>query len=138
VVFVLNKYGANCMKKTLIILVLLPMIATAQNASAKMKEADYVKKYCKGIVEYKNPDKTRIDCLTDPQAMEYDFGSKWAECVSQALYYGELTGKEPVCVLILDKDEKRFLERAKKLKSTKPSQLKIKIIAKEKKKKKNK
>ncbi|MCT4574885.1 MAG: hypothetical protein N4A43_01360 [Alphaproteobacteria bacterium] len=127
------------MKKLLMIgIVFMPLLANVPTAGAKMLEKDYVKKHCEGIVEYKNPDKTRIDCLTDTQAMEYDFGSKWAECVSQALYYGELTGKEPVCVLILDKDEKRFLERAKKLKSTKPSQLKIKIIAKEKKKKKNK
>jgi len=115
------------MKKLLIIgIVLVPLLA-----NAKMLEKDYVKKHCDGIVEYKNSDDTRIDCLTDSEAIEFDYGKKWAECVSQALYYGELTGKTPVCALILDTDEKRYLQRAEKLKSTKPSELKIKIIKKE-------
>jgi len=115
------------MKKLLIIgIVFIPIIA-----NAKMLEKDYVKKYCDGIVEYKNSDNTRIDCLTDSEAIEFDYGKKWAECVSQALYYGKLTKKQPVCALILDTDEKRYLQRAKNLKSTKPQELKIIIIEKE-------
>lgn len=30
-------------------------------------------------MEYKNHDKTRVDCLTETHAVEFDFAKKWAE-----------------------------------------------------------
>lgn len=50
------------------------------------------------------PDKTRCDCLTDKHAIEFDFGSKWAESIGQALYYGIQTEKKPGVVLILESE----------------------------------
>ena len=35
-------------------------------------EADYVNEYCEGKIEYRLPDKTRVDCLTDEYAIEFD------------------------------------------------------------------
>ncbi len=36
--------------------------------------------------------------------MKFDFGSKWAESIGQALYYSIQTGKKPGIVLILEKE----------------------------------
>ena len=79
------------------------------------KEGDYVKEYCKGKIEYVLPDKTRIDCLTDEYAIEYDWAKKWAEGVGQSLYYSKMTGKKPAVALIIKSpDENKYAERIKK------------------------
>jgi len=33
------------------------------------------------------PDRTRCDCLAKTHAIEFDFGSKWAESLGQSMYY---------------------------------------------------
>ncbi|MFQ5716077.1 MAG: hypothetical protein ACE5GQ_03140 [Nitrospinales bacterium] len=79
------------------------------------KEKVYQGKWCKqagGRIEVLLRDKTRVDCLTSQYAIEFDFGSKWAEAVGQALYYAARTGKEPGIVLILEKErDRKFWER---------------------------
>ena len=53
-------------------------------------ESSYQHAYCSacnGIEEYKLPDYTRVDCLTDTHAIEFDFANKWAESIGQALHY---------------------------------------------------
>jgi hypothetical protein len=38
-------------------------------------ESDYVEYYCQqwhGQIEYRLPDRTRVDCLTETQAIEFD------------------------------------------------------------------
>ena len=76
------------------------------------KEHHYQKEYCdnlNGKIEVVLTDKTRIDCLTKDKAIEVDFTYKWAECIGQALHYGYMTNKQPVCALIvtdLEKDKK--------------------------------
>jgi hypothetical protein len=55
------------------------------------------------------PDKTRCDCLTKKNAIEFDFGKKWAESIGQALYYSIQTGKRAGVVLILEnKDDYKY------------------------------
>lgn len=85
-------------------------------------ESSYQHAYCtahNGVEEYELSDKTRVDCLTDTHAIEFDFANKWAESIGQALHYGFMTGKKPKVVLILDskyKDQQRvYYERIKKL-----------------------
>ena len=51
------------------------------------------------------PDRTRCDCLTQTHAIEFDFGSKWAEAIGQSLYYSLQTGKRAGIVLILEKSK---------------------------------
>lgn len=82
---------------------------------SKYKEADYVNAYCKGIVEYRLPDKTRVDCLTDEYAIEFDWAKKWAESIGQSLYYAKMTGKKPAVAIIMKspKDE-RYIKRIEK------------------------
>ena len=86
-----------------------PMV---QDENHKYKEEHYVQAYCKGQIEYRLPDKTRVDCLTDEYAIEFDYGNKWAEGIGQSLYYAKKTGKKPAIALILrsEKDNK-YIER---------------------------
>ncbi|MDD5049973.1 MAG: hypothetical protein PHH09_13695, partial [Methanoregulaceae archaeon] len=54
----------------------------------------------------------RVDCVTDEYAVEFDFGSKWAVSIGQALYYAEMTGLKPGIVLIMEAPgDARYLER---------------------------
>ena len=77
-------------------------------------ESSYQHAYCSahnGIEEYELPDKTRIDCLTDTYAIEFDFANKWAESIGQSLYYSIRTGKKAGVVLIMEnkqRDEKKI------------------------------
>lgn len=67
----------------------------------KYHEADYVKAYCNGQIEYELKDLTRVDCLTDEYAIEFDWGKKWAESIGQSLYYAKMTGKKPAVAIIV-------------------------------------
>ena len=59
-------------------------------------------------------DRTRVDLLTEPQALEVDWASKWAEAIGQAAWYAIVTGRRPA-VLLLVRDvhqEARYIYRA--------------------------
>lgn len=97
---------------------ILAIFLTISPASAKRlhPEVLYQSVWCdshKGIMEYRLSDNTRVDCLTDKLAVEFDFANKWAGCIGQALYYGQKTGKTPACVLIIENDAKdlKYLRR---------------------------
>ena len=93
------------MKKILIILL---VFLIPKYALAKKNERYYQTIHCNklnGQIEYRLKDKTRIDCLTENEAIEHDWAKKWAECLGQALYYGAKKEKIPVCVLIGSKKE---------------------------------
>jgi len=97
-----------------IIIVFFVGIGQVVAAKRLHSEAEYVDYYCKGTVEYRNSDKTRTDCYTKENSMEYDFAQKWYECIGQALHYARLNNNYPVCVLILEKDSDfKYLNRAK-------------------------
>lgn len=94
------------MKYLILIISLICFEAVAKS------ESYYVNKFCKGEVEYVLHDKTRVDCLTDEYAIEFDFSIKWAESIGQSLHYAYLTNKKPGIVLIVDKkDKERYLTR---------------------------
>lgn len=83
--------------------------------SSHLKEADYVNMYCKGIIEYQLSDRTRVDCLTDEYAIEYDWAKKWAESIGQAMYYSKMTGKKPaVAIIIKNPYERIYIKRIEK------------------------
>lgn len=102
------------------ILVIVLLMSTKCYAKHLYLEQDYQNYWCNknhGVTEYKLQDFTRVDCLTDTQAIEFDFANKWAECIGQALYYGLMTEREPACVLILEKGNKdlKYLKRLQKV-----------------------
>lgn len=102
--------------KIYIIIFLILVFALPGYTKHLYTEKEYQAKWCKahnGTTEYKLNDKMRVDCLTDTLAVEFDFAPKWAECIGQALYYGQKTNKTPACVLIMENPEKdtKYLKR---------------------------
>lgn len=89
-----------------------PMIKTREH---NYKEADYVDAYCNGQIEYVLNDLTRIDCLTEDYAIEFDWAKKWAESIGQSMYYANMTNKLPAVAIIMrsPRDEK-YIKRIKK------------------------
>ena len=79
-------------------------IFTTTTADAKHKhlEREYVLQHCVGVIEFVLPDRTRVDCLTDEYAIEFDFAPKWAEAFGQSLRYAYMTGRAPGIYLILE------------------------------------
>ncbi|MCW8884768.1 MAG: hypothetical protein OQK12_05865 [Motiliproteus sp.] len=66
-------------------------------------ERDYQDPWCfqhKGETEVVMADRSRVDCLTGTHAIEFDFGSKWAEAIGQSLGYAFETGKRAGIVII--------------------------------------
>ena len=104
--YYLNPSGSNCKKS---------YPSKSVSKSSHMKEGDYVNMYCKGIIEYQLSDRTRVDCLTDEYAIEYDWAKKWAESIGQSMYYSKMTGKKPaVAIIIKNPYERIYIERIKK------------------------
>jgi len=83
-------------------------LANYLNAELKKNEAYYQEILCNdldGIIEYRLPDRSRVDCLTFEYAIEVDFDKKPYECAAQALYYAIMTNRKPACAFITDKKE---------------------------------
>ena len=76
------------------------LFSKSSSSNPEGKKDDWVNFHCKGEIEFVLEDRTRVDCLTDTHAIEYDWSNKWAEEVGQALYYSAMTEKEPSLVLI--------------------------------------
>ena len=70
-----------------------------------------------GVMEYQNKDFTRVDCLTDTHAVEFDFANKWHESIGQALHYSTMTDKRAKVVLILDdpKAQMTYFKRIRRI-----------------------
>ena len=67
-------------------------------------EKDYQKVICEemhGQLEVVTDSGTRCDCLTETNAIEFDFAHKWAEAIGQSLDYGMHFKKRPGIVLIM-------------------------------------
>jgi len=77
-----------------------------------LKEADYVNLTCTGQIEHRLEDNTRVDCLTDEYAIEYDWAKKWAESIGQSLYYAKMTGKKPaVAIIVKSESDEKYIKR---------------------------
>ena len=69
-------------------------------------EKDFQMPWCdlhRGEAEVRLKDRTRVDCLTQQYAIEFDFANKWAEAIGQSLGYSIETGKRAGIVLIFRK-----------------------------------
>jgi len=77
-----------------------------------------------GKVEYRLPDATRVDILTDTLAIEVDFAKKWYEAVGQSCHYARCTDRAPAILLIVtDKFQEKYIKAAKE--ATKNTQVKV-------------
>lgn len=91
------------MKHSLLILLALLFAGVAQ--AKHLPEKYYQAQWCDqagSVQEYQLSDHTRCDCLTKANAVEFDFGKKWAEAIGQSLYYSLQTGRRAGVVLILE------------------------------------
>lgn len=94
-----------------LILFIVIFFATTTHAKHKMPEREYVSQHCTGKIEFILPDRTRVDCLTDEYAIEFDFASKWAEALGQSLHYAYSTQRLPAISLILESNkDMRFVD----------------------------
>ena len=88
--------------------------------------------------EVRLPDGARVDCIIDYPlasfAVEIDRSSKWAECIGQALLYGEDSKANAICALFqdshtTDKSFTRHTARAKRvIDSLKSAGIKIELF----------
>ena len=96
----------------LAILFLIIVLSIWDSMAAKNLHPErwYQEQHCEGVTEVRLPDRTRVDCLLEEYAIEYDFGSKWAEAIGQSLHYGRMTQRKAGIVLIMEsnKDEKYY------------------------------
>ncbi len=103
------------MKKFLLLFLIFNTITLPVFSKHLYKEAVYQEYWCgkhDGISEYELDDKSRVDCLLPDMAVEFDFARKRDECLGQALRYSAKTGKQPACVLIIErkKDYKYYYQ----------------------------
>ncbi len=87
------------------------ILASAAAGAAPHHERYYQRAWCAaagGRAEVTLPDRTRADCITASHAIEFDFGSKWAESIGQSLYYATVTGRHAGIVLITPVDKYRY------------------------------
>jgi hypothetical protein len=96
---------------------------------SKFRESDYRDFICSkldGEIEHVLDDGSRVDCLTEANAIEVDWAKKWSEAIGQALYYSSKTGKQAGIVLIIsDPRERRHLEKIKQVAISKNLDIKL-------------
>ena len=100
-------------------IILILAIALTLEAKNIHKERVYQKIFCdkvRGKMEYRLPDKTRVDCQTSTYSFEVDFGRNGLKGVGQALYYAMMSDKKAGLVLIQEnRSDNRYISRLKKL-----------------------
>lgn len=70
----------------------------------------------RGRAEVVMEDGTRVDILTDCEAIEIDWAPKHYEAVGQALWYSILTGKEPAIILLVEREgDQRHVDRCRRI-----------------------
>jgi len=94
---------------TLILAAATLLISTGSSAAKHLHhEKWYQEAWCGtagGETEHRLSNRTRVDCLTETRAIEFDFGKKWAESIGQALHYGGKTVRQSGVVLIIEKEK---------------------------------
>ena len=107
----------NVIKNILILaftMVILPV-------NALENEDYYNRQFCSevsGQAEYRLPDRSRVDCLTDTHAYEADWadGLKVYESIGQSLYYAAETGKKPgILLLVRKKNSDKHIRKVKRV-----------------------
>ena len=122
--------GNTNMNKLSLILIILSF-----SSFAIEKEAFYSNKFCSemsGKSEHVLKDLSRVDCLTDTHAYEFDWadGMKVYEAIGQSLYYASESGKEPgIYLLIRKKNSEKHIRKVRRVIET--FNLPIKLVIKD-------
>jgi len=116
-------------------LLLLLLLSFSFGSYAIENEAFYSDKFCKemsGKSEHVLKDLSRVDCLTDTHAFEFDWadGMKVYEAIGQSLYYASETGKDPgIYLLVRKKNSEKHIRKVKRVIET--FELPIKLVIKD-------
>lgn len=106
--------------RALLTIVIIFIIVTTANAGHVHNESEYRDAWCiHGRTEVTLHDGSRVDCLTENYAVEFDFAAKAYEALGQAIHYARISGTEPAMVLIIENEKdwrhyKRIRRTAKK------------------------
>jgi hypothetical protein len=104
----------KCIHHKIIIPIIILLVSFPAHAKRLHPEKWYQEKLCEDKVEFVLSDKTRVDCLTETYAIEFDFANKWAEAIGQSLHYSAMTGKQAGIVLIMENERDiKYLYRLK-------------------------
>ena len=103
--FLASERGAVLVGAVVGISLACSVVYHAAHAKRLHSERWYQEEHCAGVTEYRLPDKTRVDCLTDEYAIEYDFAGKWAEAIGQSLHYARMTERKAGIVLIMESNK---------------------------------
>ena len=92
------------------------LVLSARLYPEKVYQEYWCKKYG-GYSEVKLADETRVDCVLNDYAIEFDFANKWGESIGQSLYYSISLNKKAGVVLIMEdmQRDKRYLARLLKV-----------------------
>lgn len=97
-------------KQVIILLLLFPLLLTAQRESAYI---DLLAVEMNGQTEVAVPN-GRVDILTNTYAIEVERARKWKNSIGQALWYAQQTNKAPGIILILEsKSDFKYLQMLK-------------------------
>jgi len=115
----------------ILIITLIPLQLSMSYGEKRLhKEKEYQDAWCAeagGVTEYVFSDNTRVDCLTEEYAIEFDFADKWAEAIGQSLHYARMSGKKPGIVIIAESPgDKKHIEKLKN--TTLKNDIKIWVI----------
>jgi len=88
-----------------LIVVTATLYSNTAHAAHFHKEAEYRDAWCKGRTEVTLHDGSRVDCLTENYAVEFDFAPKAYEALGQAIHYARITGMDPAIVLIIENEK---------------------------------
>jgi hypothetical protein len=68
-------------------LLAITLLSNTQAAQAFL-ESDFVQRYCPNMPhEYRMPDNTRTDCISDTHAIEVEKSQYWHQAIGQSLHY---------------------------------------------------
>lgn len=95
---------------------LLLLFTTTSHAGHLHKEAEYRDAWCtKGRTEVTLHDGSRVDCLTENYAIEFDFAPKAMEALGQSIHYASASGTDPAMVLIIESEKDwRYYKRIRR------------------------
>ena len=99
-----------------LVVAIVPSFVYKATAKREHPERWYQEAWCMqrgGQTEFVLPNNTRVDCLLESHAVEFDFASKWAESLGQSLHYGMWTGRRSGIVLIIEDvaRDAKYIER---------------------------
>jgi len=99
------KYFFKLLSIGIVTYVFLLIHFSAEAAPHLHLEKEYQNAWCAahgGVTEYVLDDQTRVDCLTEEHAIEFEFAEDWAQAIGQARFYAVSTRKKPGIVLIIE------------------------------------